>query len=94
MVERELATILSPDDYVKLSREFSELGPVIDAIKAYRAMADEIADLEAMIDDPSTDSEMWKMAEAEKPLLEARRDNWRSKSGYRCCRKTRWTIAT
>ena len=74
MVERELATSLSPDDYVKLSREFSELGPVIDAIKAYRAMAAEIADLEAMINDPSTDSEMWKMAEAEKPLLEERRD--------------------
>ncbi len=74
LVERELATNLSPDDYVKLSREFSELGPVIDAIKAYRAMADEIADLEALINDPSTESEMWKMAEAEKPLLEERWD--------------------
>ena len=74
MVERELATGLSPDDYVKLSREFAELGPVIDAIRAYRAVAAEIADLEAIINDPSTDSEMWKMAEAEKPLLEARRD--------------------
>ena len=74
MVERELATGLSPDDYVKLSREFAELGPVIDAIKAYRAMAVEIADLQAMIDDPSTDSEMWKMAEAEVPLLEEQRD--------------------
>ena len=74
MVERELATGLSPDNYVKLSREFAELGPVIDAIKAYRAMAVEIADLQAMIDDPSTDSEMWKMAEAEIPLLEAQRD--------------------
>ena len=74
MLEGELATSLSPDDYVKRSREFSELGPVIDAIKAYRAMTAEIADLEALINDPSTDSEMWKMAEAEKPLLEAQQD--------------------
>ncbi len=74
MVEGELATPLNPEVYVRLSREFAELGPVIDAIKAYRAMADEIADLEAMIKDPSTDAEMWKMAEAEKPLLEERRD--------------------
>ena len=34
MVESELATNLTPETYVKLSREFSELGPVINAIKA------------------------------------------------------------
>jgi peptide chain release factor 1 len=74
LVERELATNLSRDDYVKLSREFSELGPVIEAIKAYRAVTAEIADLEALAADAATDAEMRKLADAEKPELQARRD--------------------
>ena len=45
LVESELASDLPPDTYVKLSREFAELGPVVDAIKAYRAAVGEIADL-------------------------------------------------
>src|SRR5476651_1012853 len=74
LVESELATNLSRDDYVKLSREFSELGPVIEAIKAYRAVTAEIADLEALAADAATDAEMRKMADAEKPALQARKD--------------------
>ena len=74
LVESELATNLSRDDYVKLSREFSELGPVIEAIKAYRAVTAEIADLEALAADAATDAEMRKLADAEKPALQARRD--------------------
>jgi peptide chain release factor 1 len=74
LVESELVTNLSRDDYVKLSREFAELGPVIEAIKAYRAVTAEIADLEALAADPSTDAEMRKLADSEKPALQARRD--------------------
>jgi peptide chain release factor 1 len=74
LVERELATNLPTETYVKLSREFSELTPVVETIKAYRAAAGEIADLEALIADPATDTEMRKLAEAEKPTLTARRD--------------------
>jgi peptide chain release factor 1 len=74
LVESELASNLTPDAYVKLSREFAELGPVIEAIKAYRAVTSEIADLDALIGDAKTDPEMRKLAEAEKPALNARRD--------------------
>jgi peptide chain release factor 1 len=74
LVESELATNLSRDDYVKLSREFSDLGPVIEAIKAYRAVTAEIDDLDALIAEPSTDAEMRKLAESEKPELQARKD--------------------
>ncbi len=74
MVESELASGLGADAYVKLSREFAELGPVIEAIKAYRAVTAEIADLEALAADPTTDAEMRKLADAEKPALQARRD--------------------
>ena len=50
LVESELASGLSPDAYVKLSREFAELGPVIEAIKAYRDADKEIADLKSRIE--------------------------------------------
>jgi len=73
MLERELATQLPPETYVRLSREFSELGPVIEAVKAYRAVIAEDADLDALIADPATDADMRRMAEAEKPALAARR---------------------
>src|SRR5215211_6305298 len=72
MVEHELASPLSPEAYVKLSREFSELSPVIATIKAYRETADEIADLESLLADPQTDAEMRALAASEKPTLEER----------------------
>ncbi|HEY7998871.1 MAG TPA: peptide chain release factor 1 [Pseudolabrys sp.] len=74
LVESELATNLSRDDYVKLSREFSELGPVIETIKTYRSVTAELADLEALASDAASDPEMRKLADAEKPALHARRD--------------------
>ena len=73
MVESELASQLAPATYVRLSREFAELGPVVDAIKAYREVADEIAGLEALLQDASTDAEMRALAAGEKPALEQRR---------------------
>jgi peptide chain release factor 1 len=69
-VEAELATQLGPDAYVKLSREFSELGPIVETVKTYRAVMAEIADLRAMLDDP----EMRQMAAAEIPALEQKRE--------------------
>ena len=74
MLESELSTKLPTETFVKLSREFSELGPVIEAIKAYRTINAEIADMDALIDDPKTDSEMRKLAEQEKPHLQERRE--------------------
>ena len=71
-VERELANPVAPETYVKLSREFAELGPVIETIKAYRAVTSEIADLATLLDDAATDAEMRTMAATEKPALEAR----------------------
>jgi peptide chain release factor 1 len=72
MLEHELASQLSPESYVKLSREFAELGPVIATIKAYRDIVSEIADLESLLADPQTDAEMRALAASEKPALEAR----------------------
>jgi len=72
-VEAELATQVSPETYVKLSREFAELGPIVETVKTYRSVAAELADLAALIDDPATDAEMRTMASAERPPLEQRR---------------------
>jgi len=72
-VEAELATQLPPETFVKLSRELAELAPVVEKVKAYRAVASELVDLEAMIDDPKTDPEMREIAYAEKPELEEKR---------------------
>jgi peptide chain release factor 1 len=72
-IEDELSTQLAPETFVKLSREFSELSPVVDAVKAYREVVAEIDGIQAMIDDPKTDGEMRDMAAAEKPALEQKR---------------------
>src|SRR5947207_152333 len=72
-VEGELASGLAPEAYVKLSREFAELAPIIETIKTYRTVVRELADLATLLDDPATDDEMRQMAAAEKPALEARR---------------------
>ncbi len=74
MVESELATGLAPDAYVRLSREFAELSPAVEAIKAYRSTAKEIADLAAMIDDSGTDSEVRKLADVERHELLQRKE--------------------
>ena len=73
MVEAELATSLPPETFVKLSREFAELAPVVEAVKSYRAAQHELDGLTSLIADPATDAEMRSIAEAERPQLEARR---------------------
>jgi peptide chain release factor 1 len=73
LLERELSSGLSAETYVKLSREFAELAPVVNAVKSYRAARRELDDLTDMIADPATDAEMRSIAEAEKPSLETKR---------------------
>ncbi len=72
-VESDLARQVAPETYVKLSREFAELGPIVETVRAYRGVVAEIEGLEALIADPATDAEMRAMAAAEKPQLEQRR---------------------
>jgi len=72
-VEADLATQVPTETYVRLSREFAELGPIVDAVKTYRGVTAEIEGLDALLADPATDAEMRTMASAEKPALEERR---------------------
>lgn len=62
----ELAALMSSgglagDAFVKLSREYAELSPVVEAINAWQGAVKEQGDLQAMMSDP----EMKDMAEAE-----------------------------
>ena len=73
-IETDLAAQPDRQTYVKLSREFSELGPLVDTVKAYRATIDEIAGLDALLDDSTTDAEMRELAAQERPTLVTRRE--------------------
>ena len=67
-LEARMAEGLSGDDFVAIGREYAELRPVVETLRAYQALTDEIAGAEAMLDDP----EMAEMAEAELADLRAR----------------------
>jgi peptide chain release factor 1 len=72
-LEAELGGPMAPETYVKLSRELSDLAPVVQKVKAYRNVLAEIRDLDALIEDPATEADMREMANAEKPELELKR---------------------
>ena len=72
-LERDLTAVVPPETFVKLSREFAELAPVVEAVKSYRAARNELEGVTSLIEDPATDAEMRSIADAERPQLEARR---------------------
>ena len=74
VVEAELSRQLPPETFVKLSREFADIDPVVEKIKAYRAVASELTDLDALIADAGTDPAMREMAHDERRVLETKRD--------------------
>ncbi len=63
---------VAPEDYVKLSKEFSDLGPVVDAIRILKDARQEAADLAELLADKSTDPEMKAMATEELATLKDR----------------------
>lgn len=54
----------SNEEFVKLSREYADLGPVVEAVNALKAARDELADLAEMIES-GDDPEMKELAQAE-----------------------------
>jgi peptide chain release factor 1 len=70
-LEAEMASGASGEAFVKLSREHAELAPVIETAQAYRTAQMQLADTEAMIADPGSDSDMRAMAEQERADLRA-----------------------
>ncbi|WP_103334134.1 peptide chain release factor 1 [Pseudotabrizicola formosa] len=67
-LEARLNAGASPGEIAGLSREYSELKPVVDQIAAYRRGLDDMAEAEGWLADP----EMKALAEEELPRLRAR----------------------
>jgi peptide chain release factor 1 len=67
-LEAKLSSGAAPAEIAALSREYSELKPVVQEIAAYRQALTDLAEAEAMLSDP----EMKALAEDELPLLKAR----------------------
>ena len=64
-VQGALAAGADQESYVRLSREFAELDPIVATINELRRAAKEREDLQALVDDPASDGEMAALAEAE-----------------------------
>jgi peptide chain release factor 1 len=60
-IEAELSSG-SVQDFAKLSKEHSELAPVVQAIRAYRETRRHLEDGEAILDDPASDAELKALA--------------------------------
>ena len=62
----------NPQAFVKASKEYAELSPVVETIASLRKAEREVADLEALMKDSAADAEMRSMAELEYKELRAR----------------------
>ena len=67
-LEAQLNAGAAPAEIARISREYSDLRPVVTEIDAYRRALDDLADAELMLQDP----EMRGLAEEEIPNLRAR----------------------
>lgn len=56
-------------EFVRLSKEYAELTPVVDCIQELRAARSEISDLDAITADSATDAEMRELAKEELETL-------------------------
>lgn len=71
-IEARMAAGPDSETYVKLASEYSELEPVVKAIKDYNKSLKEIDDLSELLADKSVDGEMRELAEMELPELKDR----------------------
>ncbi|MGE0748661.1 MAG: peptide chain release factor 1 [Rhodospirillales bacterium] len=61
-----------PQSFVRLSKEFAELSPVVERIKELRRAQDALAEADAMIADPATDPDMRALANDEREAVRER----------------------
>lgn len=71
-IEARMSAGPAADVYVKLASEYSELQPVVKTIREYEKALAEVADLETLLADKSTDRDMRELAEAELPDMSER----------------------
>ena len=66
-LEAKMADGSAGDDFATLSKEYSDLNPVVDKIKIYQKLISDISDAEEMLDD----ADMKELVEEELPELKA-----------------------
>lgn len=71
-IEGRMSEGPAADVYVRLASEYSELQPVVGKIRDYERAIGEVADLEGLLADKSTDREMRELAEMELPEAQER----------------------
>ena len=69
--EQLIEPSISADDRIRLSKEYAELSPIIEAAKELRRVRDEMIDLAKLIADPDSDSEFRELAESEFLVLKS-----------------------
>src|SRR6185369_16481451 len=74
LIQAELNSGVNQTTYTKLTKEFAALNPIVSTIEAVRATEREVADLEALLQDPKTDKEMLALARADLESLEPKRE--------------------
>ncbi|MCX7305191.1 MAG: peptide chain release factor 1 [Hyphomicrobiales bacterium] len=78
MLEAQMAAGPDPEAYVKLASEYSELQDIAARIRDLFRAESELADLEAMLADKSTDADMRALAESDLPAVKERIDSLRN----------------
>jgi peptide chain release factor 1 len=71
-VQSALASGSDQETYVRLSREFAELDPIVATITTLRAALREREGLQQLIEDPAADAEMAALAEVEQSGLDTK----------------------
>ena len=79
VIQAELNQGVNQATYAKLSKEFSDLTPIVTAVQELRKAEKELADLEAMADDAGSDREMAALAIQEMEALRPRIEELRTK---------------
>jgi peptide chain release factor 1 len=68
-IEAHMAAAPGPDTYVRLTREYAELEPLVAAIRRLRRAEQEASDVELLIAEAAGDPEMARVAEGERASL-------------------------
>ena len=72
-IQTQLASGIDHETFVKLSKEFAELDPLVAAIKALQSAQHERDNLRQMIEDPSSEPDMLELAREELEAVGAAR---------------------
>lgn len=64
-IEARMGATTDSDEIVQLGKDYAELRPVVEGVRALQAVREEMSDLETMLEDPEMGQEMRDMAKEE-----------------------------